>query len=77
MALNQARLVIINTVDNIETENETIESIDNTIDKEYDLDDILKKCKENNNYSINFIQNITNLGFNECHRIKEKLMEIK
>lgn len=74
---NQARLVIVNTVDNVQTENKTIESVDNTIDKEYNLDDILKQCKEKNNFSINFIQSITNIGFNECHRIKEKLMEIK
>lgn len=76
MTLNQARLVIINTVDNIETENETIESIDNTIDKDYNLDDILKKCKENNNYSINFIQSITNLGFCECQKIKDKILNL-
>jgi len=74
---NQARIVIVNTVDNVQTENKTIESVDNAIDEEYNLDDVLKQCKENNNYSINFIQSITNLGFNECHKIKEKLMKIK
>lgn len=73
---NQARIVIVNTVDKIETENKTIKSVDNVISKEYNIDDIFKRCIENNNYSINFIQSITNLGFCECQKIKDKILNL-
>lgn len=70
-------------INNVFYSNEIIEpdQTDNTVenikDKECNLNDILKQCKDNNNFSINFIQSITNLGFIECSRIQQKLLKIR
>ena len=73
---NQARLLIINTIaETYETLLESI-NIEKELNKDYNLDDIIRQCKENNNYSINFIQSITNLGFCECQKIKDKILNL-
>ncbi len=69
---NQIKVLIINTIAEDGKGDSTV--VEKEIDKDYNLDDIAKLCKENNNYSINFIQSITNLGFCKCQIIRNKIL---
>lgn len=71
------KLNIINTIvtsdDNF---NGVIEIVIDEEEKElanYDLDEIYRKCQSANDFSINYIQEITNVGFGECFKIKQKI----
>ena len=68
---NLVYLTVINTGD-LEKSNtsriDTVDSIGNTIEE------IAKICKEKDNYSINFIQQIANCGFNKASKIKEEIL---
>ena len=56
-------------------ENKTNKSsqYENNEAKQYNIEEIAKICKENNNYSVSFIQQIANCGFNKALKIKEEL----
>ena len=71
---NQAKVLIINTVNDIEEDVKPNVSFEKELDINYDLDEIARLCKENNNYSINYIQKIAKVGFNHALKIKEKIV---
>ena len=74
---NQARVLIINTIDEAKVEvEETLKTVTVNKDSNYDIHEIAKICKENNNYSVNFIQTITNFGFNKSLKIKTEVLEL-
>ena len=56
-------------------ENKTNKSsqYENNEAKQYNIEEIARICKENNNYSVSFIQQIANCGFNKALKIKEEI----
>jgi hypothetical protein len=58
-------------------ENKTNKSsqYENNEAKQYNIEEIAKICKENNNYSVSFIQQIANCGFNKALKIKEEIQD--
>ena len=68
---NLVYLTVINTGDLEKSNTSRIDTVDSTGNT---IEEIAKICKEKDNYSINFIQQIANCGFNKASKIKEEIL---
>ena len=76
-ALKIKQEILHNTPYLNDEENKTNKSsqYENNEAKQYNIEEIAKICKENNNYSVSFIQQIANCGFNKALKIKEEIQD--
>lgn len=75
------KLNIINTIEiQNSNQNNNIEMViepEKNIQVNYNLEDIYKSCREVDDFSINYIQSITDVGFVECSKIHQILLKMK
>ena len=76
-ALKIKQEILHNTPYLNDEENKTNKSsqYENNEAKQYNIEEIARICKENNNYSVSFIQQIANCGFNKALKIKEEIQD--
>lgn len=75
------KLNIINTIEiQNSNQNNNIEMViepEKNIQVTYKLEEIYKSCKEVDDFSINYIQSLTDVGFVECSKIHQILLKMK